>query len=88
MGNLKKGTLEYMEYENSSNFIICEMNFYSWEDFLKRAKNLKAMYLSSNILTKQIYLWYLYSRDMSMDRKNKAWAYVNGRLGFKKLTNS
>lgn len=86
MGNLKKGTAEYREYEDSSEFIIHEMNFYSWEDFLIRAKNLKALYLTSNILIKQLYLWYLYSRDMSMDRKNRAWAYVNGRLGFKKLT--
>lgn len=86
MGNLKKGTLEYMEYEESSEFIIHEMNFYSWKDFLVRAKNLKALYITTNVLTKQLYLWYVYSRTISDTRKNGIWAYLNSNLSFKKLT--
>lgn len=83
---LKKGTYEYQTYADSTDFIIQEMNFYSWEDFVKKAKHLKLIFLSSNILIKQLYLWYLYSRDMGMARKNRAWSYLNGSISFKKLT--
>ena len=86
MGNLKKGTIEYMEYEISSEFIIHEMNFYSWKDFLVRAKNLKAMFLTTNHLTRQLYLWYVYSRTLSTKQKNGVWAYLNNNLSFKNLT--
>ncbi len=86
MESLKKGTKTYMEYEESSDFIIHDMNFYSWEDFLIRARVLKARYLSSNLLTKQIYLWYVYSRTLSNKQKNGAWSYLNNCLSFKNLT--
>lgn len=86
MSNLNKGTYEYMQYEDCTNFIIQEMNFYSFKDFVERAKNLKALFLSSNILIKQLYLWYVYSRYMNKDDKNKAWAYLNNKLSFKNLT--
>lgn len=86
MENLRKGTKEYMEYEESSDFIIHDMNFYSWKDFLERARVLKAKYMCTNVLTKQIYLWYVYSRALSVKQKNGAWAYLNNCLSFKNLT--
>lgn len=88
MGNLKKGTVEYIEYEKSTEFIIHEMNFYSWKDFLVRAKNLKVLFMASNLLTKQLYLWYIGSREISNKRKRCIWSYLNNDISYKNLTKS
>lgn len=86
MGNLNKGTSEYIIYDKCTDFIIHEMNFYSWEDFLVRAERLKTLYSSSNSLVKQLYIWYVYSRRMTVRRKNKVWDYLNNNISFKNLT--
>lgn len=86
MSNLNKGTAEYIQYSECTDFIIEEMNFYSYEDFIKRAKNLKVLFTSSNNLIKKLYLWYVYSRYITLEKKNMIWSYLNNSLSFSNLT--
>lgn len=85
MEEIKKGTKEYEEWLNSCRFIRKEMQYYSYQDFLNEKLGIKLLYIASNDLTKELYKYYVYSRQMSYDRKKEIWDYLNEPIG--KLTN-
>ena len=68
---------------NDSNFIATEMSFYSYADFKLNAKEIKMLYDQLGFRTKKLYLWYVYSRTMSLKQKNMVWDFLNfnGILG-------
>lgn len=77
MTELKKGTSKYYEWEESVEFIRRELQFYSKEDFLEHKSAIKALYIASNDLEKQLYKWYVYSRCMSYALKCNIWEFLN-----------
>lgn len=62
------------------SYIEDEMDFYSYNDFYVNARELKNMYVNIDIRTKKLYKWYVYSREISTNQKNRIWEYLNGDL--------
>ena len=83
---MRKGDKEYEKWLNSCDFIRKEMQFYSYKDFLSDATAIKSIYLTSDILVKQLYKWYVYSRNLAYGTKCKIWDYLNGSISYEKLT--
>lgn len=85
MSNLNKGTPEYLKYKDCCNFIIEEMNFYSFDDFITYHKRIKLLFDNANDLIVQLYMWYVYSRYISKDQKYKIWAFLNNDMTYEEL---
>ena len=85
MSNLNKGTPEYIKYNDCCNFIIEEMNFYSFNDFVDNHKRIKMLFTTANGLIIQLYMWYVYSRYISKDQKYKIWAFLNNDMTYEEL---
>lgn len=86
MSALRMGTKKYKSFEESCDFIRMEMQFYSFEDFRSDAEAIKRLYKSANPVTKQLYKWYVYSRNISYGQKNQIWDYLNNPITLEKLT--
>ena len=85
MSNLNKGTPEYLKYKDCCDFIIEEMNFYSFQDFVDNHKRIKTLFMTANGLVIQLYMWYVYSRYIGKDEKYKIWAFLNNDMTYEEL---
>lgn len=68
----KKGKF-YYEME----FIKNEMNFYSYNDFKNQKWILKLLYNRLDEASKQLYMWYVYSREINSSQKAMIWDFLN-----------
>lgn len=68
------------ELDNIIILIENEMDFYSYEDFYVNAAALKKMYDTIDIRTKKLYKWYVYSREINYNLKNRIWDYLNNNI--------
>lgn len=68
------------ETEKLLNFIECEMDFYSYQDFYQQAEPLKKLFDRVDIRTKKLYKYYVYSRDIKYSQKNRIWDYLNNDI--------
>lgn len=66
--------------EQTISYIEDEMDFYSYKDFYMNANVLKKMYLQVDIRTKKLYKWYVYSREITTNQKNRIWDFLNNDI--------
>ncbi len=65
-------------------FIIANMDFLNYQDFIKDAIVLKRMF--NKLKNKILYKWYIYSNiNISIRRKNMIWEYLNGDTNLDKI---
>ena len=64
------------------NLINSVMDFYSYQDFRNNSILIKKIYMQQNHRTKKLYLWYVYSRDMTEKQKNMVWDFLNNDAFF------
>lgn len=66
-------------------FIIANMDFLTYQDFIKDAIVLKRMF--NKLKNKILYKWYIYSNiNISIRRKNMIWEYLNGDTNLDKIS--
>lgn len=66
-------------------FIIANMDFLTYQDFIKDAIVLKRMF--NKLKNKIFYKWYIYSNiNISIRRKNMIWEYLNGDTNLDKIS--
>lgn len=65
------------EFYDEMDFIQTQMNFYSYEDFKSQKNILRILYNKMNTKSKQLYMWYVFSREISPYHKAKIWDFLN-----------
>lgn len=81
---------DYADIVKCSNFVIHEMQFYSFQDFIDNAIGLRRLYqkvLKDDNFLKiiQIYQWYVFATPISYNRKCAIWEFLNMRMSYKEL---
>ena len=80
-----KNKSDYVLWHNSCEFIEDNMKYYSFTDFLDKARIIKAIYSQQNTTTKRMYMWYVFSSNITYNQKLGVWDYLNAYSSYNDL---
>lgn len=65
------------EFYEEMEYIKTQMNFYSYADFNNQRIILRHLYRNLSDKSKQLYMWYVYSREIHPNHKAMIWDFLN-----------
>ena len=72
-----KSKSDYVLWHNSCEFIEDNMKYYSFTDFLDKARIIKAIFSQQDATTRRMYMWYVFSSNITYNQKLGVWDYLN-----------
>ena len=80
-----KSKSDYVLWHNSCEFIEDNMKYYSFTDFLDKARIIKVIFNQQNTTTKRMYMWYVFSSNITYNQKLGVWDYLNSYASYEDL---
>lgn len=80
-----KSKSDYVLWHNSCEFIEDNMKYYSFTDFLDKARIIKVIFNQQDTTTKRMYMWYVFSSNITYNQKLGVWDYLNSYASYEDL---